>query len=192
MANENFPLIFERSKEGRVGYNLPALDVPEVNLEEEIGSDFVRKVDANLPEVDELELMRHYTGLSNRNFGIHTGFYPLGSCTMKYNPVINEDVVRLPGFSHIHPYQDTRTIQGALELMYDLQVHLEEITGMDEITLQPAAGSQGEWTALMVFKAFHEANGESHRNEVIVPDSAHGTKPGVASNCRFKIVEEIE
>ena len=189
MANENFPLIFERSKEGRVGYSLPTLDVPEVNLEEEVGETYVRKVQANLPEVDELELMRHYTGLSNRNFGIHTGFYPLGSCTMKYNPVINEDVVRLPGFSHIHPYQDTKTIQGALELMYDLQVHLEEITGMDEITLQPAAGSQGEWTALMVFKAFHAANGESHRNEVIVPDSAHGTNPASAAVAGFKIVE---
>src|SRR5690625_894061 len=189
MANENFPLIFERSKEGRVGYNLPALDVPEVNLEAELDDAYVRKVDANLPEVDELELMRHYTGLSNRNFGILSGFYPLGSCTMKYNPVINEDVVRLPGFSHIHPYQDTRTIQGALELMYDLQVHLEEITGMDEITLQPAAGSQGEWTALMVFKAFHAANGESHRNEVIVPDSAHGTNPSSAAVAGFKVVE---
>ena len=189
MANENFPLIFERSKEGRNGYNLPALDVPEVNLEEELGSTYVRKEQANLPEVDELELMRHYTGLSNRNFGILSGFYPLGSCTMKYNPVINEDVVRLPGFSHIHPYQDPKTVQGALELMYDLQVHLEEITGMDEITLQPAAGSQGEWTALMIFKAFHEANGESHRNEVIVPDSAHGTNPSSAAVAGFKVVE---
>ena len=189
MANENFPLIFERSKEGRNGYNLPALDVPEVNLEEEVDAAYVRKVEANLPEVDELELMRHYTGLSNRNFGILSGFYPLGSCTMKYNPVINEDVVRLPGFSHIHPYQDTSTIQGALEMMYDLQVHLEEITGMDEITLQPAAGSQGEWTALMIFKAFHNANGDSHRDEVIVPDSAHGTNPSSAAVAGFKVVE---
>lgn len=189
MANENFPLIFERSKEGRNGYNLPALDVPAVNLEEEVGDAYVRKVPANLPEVDELELMRHYTGLSNRNFGILSGFYPLGSCTMKYNPVINEDVVRLPGFSHIHPYQDTSTIQGALEMMHDLQLHLEEITGMHEITLQPAAGSQGEWTALMIFKAFHDANGESHRNEVIVPDSAHGTNPSSAAVAGFKVVE---
>ena len=189
MANENFPLIFERSKEGRVGYHLPSLDVPETDLKAEIGETYIRKEPANLPEVDELELMRHYTGLSNRNFGIHTGFYPLGSCTMKYNPVINEDVVRHPGFSHIHPYQDTKTIQGALELMYDLQVHLEEITGMNEITLQPAAGSQGEWTSLMVFKAFHEANGEGHRNEIIVPDSAHGTNPASAAVAGFKVVE---
>lgn len=189
MAKENFPLIFERSKEGRLGYNLPTLDVPEVNLEEELEDVYVRTVDAELPEVNELELMRHYIGLSNRNFGILSGFYPLGSCTMKYNPVINEDVVRLPGFSHIHPYQDPKTVQGALELMYDLQVHLEEITGMHEITLQPAAGSQGEWTALMMIKAFHEANGDHHRDEVIVPDSAHGTNPATAAVAGFKVVE---
>ncbi|WP_313802789.1 aminomethyl-transferring glycine dehydrogenase subunit GcvPB [Cytobacillus sp.] len=189
MTKENFPLIFERSKEGRFGYNLPTLDVPEVNLEEELEDVYVRTVDAELPEVSELELMRHYTGLSNRNFGILSGFYPLGSCTMKYNPVINEDVARLPGFSHIHPYQDPKTVQGALELMYDLQVHLEEITGMHEITLQPAAGSQGEWTALMMIKAFHEANGDYHRDEVIVPDSAHGTNPATAAVAGFKVVE---
>ncbi|MED3575392.1 aminomethyl-transferring glycine dehydrogenase subunit GcvPB [Cytobacillus praedii] len=189
MAKENFPLIFERSKEGRLGYNLPTLDVPEVNLEEELEDIYVRTVDAELPEVNELELMRHYIGLSNRNFGILSGFYPLGSCSMKYNPVINEDVVRLPGFSHIHPYQDPKTVQGALELMYDLQVHLEEITGMHEITLQPAAGSQGEWTALMMIKAFHEANGDHHRDEVIVPDSAHGTNPATAAVAGFKVVE---
>lgn len=189
MAKENFPLIFERSKEGRSSYNLPALDVPEFNLEEELEDAYIRKVDAELPEVDELELMRHYTGLSNRNFGVLSGFYPLGSCTMKYNPVINEDVARLPGFSHIHPYQDTKTVQGALELMHDLQVHLEEITGMHEITLQPAAGSQGEWTALMMIKAFHEANGDHHRNEVIVPDSAHGTNPASVTVAGFKMVE---
>src|SRR5699024_1483462 len=189
MANENFPLIFERSKEGRNGYNLPALDVPEVNLEEEVDAAYVRKVEANLPEVDELELMRHYTAVSKCSFAISSGFYTLGSCTTKYKPVINEDVVRLPGFSHIHPYQDTSTIQGALEMMYDLQVHLEEITGMDEITLQPAAGSQGEWTALMIFKAFHNANGDSHRDEVIIPDSAHGTNPSSAAVAGFKVVE---
>lgn len=189
MAKENFPLIFERSQEGRTSYNLPALDVPEVNLEEELDDAYVRKVDAELPEVDELELMRHYTGLSNRNYGILSGFYPLGSCTMKYNPVINEDIARLPGFSHIHPYQDTKQVQGALELMYDLQEHLEEITGMHEITLQPAAGSQGEWTSLMIIKAYHEANGDFDRNEVIVPDSSHGTNPASATIAGFKTVE---
>lgn len=189
MAKENFPFIFERSQEGRSSYNLPALDVPEVDLEKEIKDAYVRKVDAELPEVDELELMRHYTGLSNRNYGILSGFYPLGSCTMKYNPVINEDVARLPGFSHIHPYQDTKTVQGALEVLYDLQVHLEEITGMNEISLQPAAGSQGEWTSLMMIKAFHESNGDYDRDEVIVPDSAHGTNPASATIAGFKTVE---
>src|SRR5690625_1802471 len=189
MAKENFPLIFERSQEGRTSYNLPALDVPEVNLEEELDDAYVRKVDAELPEVDELELMRHYTGLSNRNYGILSGFYPLGSCTMKYNPVINEDIARLPGFSHIHPYQDTKQVQGALELMYDLQEHLEEITGMHEITLQFVAGSQGEWTSLMIIKAYHEANGDFDRNEVIVPDSSHGTNPASATIAGFKTVE---
>ena len=134
MAKDNFPLIFERGSKDRTSYNLPALDVPEVNLEEEFEEAYVRTVDAELPEVDELELLRHYTGLSKRNFGILSGFYPLGSCTMKYNPVMNEDVARLPGFSHIHPYQDTKTVQGAMALMYDLQVHLEELTGMQEIT----------------------------------------------------------
>lgn len=189
MSNKNFPVIFERSKEGRTGYNLPALDVPKVDLEEELGNVYVRSAEAELPQVDELELMRHYTGLSNRNFGILTGFYPLGSCTMKYNPVINEDVMSLPGFNHIHPYQDPKTVQGALRLMYDLQVHLEEITGMHEITLQPAAGSQGEWTSLMMIKAFHEANDDHHRDEVIVPDSAHGTNPASGAVAGFKVVE---
>src|SRR5699024_99967 len=162
---------------------------PEYNLEDGLDDAYVRKTDIDLPEVDELELMRHYTGLSNRNYGILSGFYPLGSCTMKYNPVINEDVIRLPGFSHIHTYQDTTTIQGALEMMYDLQVHLEEITGMHEITLQPAAGSQGEWTSLMMIKAFHEANGDHHRDEVIVPDSSHGTNPASVTIAGYKTVE---
>jgi len=124
MANENFPLIFERSKQNRTSFNLPELDVPDYKLEEEIDAAYVRKNPAELPEVSELELMRHYTGLSNRNYGVDSGFYPLGSCTMKYNPKINEDVARLAGFSHIHPYQDTKTVQGAMELMYDLQTSL--------------------------------------------------------------------
>lgn len=181
MAKQDFPLIFERSKEGRISYNLPEIDVPEVDLEAELGDTYVRSEPAELPEVSELELMRHYTGLSNRNFGIDSGFYPLGSCTMKYNPKINEDVARLQGFSHIHPYQDPKTVQGALEMMYDLQTSLSEITGMPEVSLQPAAGAQGEWTALMMIRAFHEANGDFERTKVIVPDSAHGTNPASAT-----------
>ena len=188
MENKDFPLIFERSKQGRKSYSLPSLDVPEVNLEEEMEQTFIREELADLPEVSELELMRHYTGLSNRNFGIDSGFYPLGSCTMKYNPKINEDVARLDGFSHIHPYQDTDTVQGALEMMYDLQSSLSEITGMAHVSLQSAAGAHGEWTALMMIRAFHEANGDTKRTKVVIPDSAHGTNPASASVAGFDSV----
>lgn len=188
MQTKDFPLIFERSKKGRVSCSLPQLDVPEVSLEDNLDESFIRKTPADLPEVSELELIRHYTALSNRNFGIDSGFYPLGSCTMKYNPKINEDVARLDGFSHIHPLQDPETVQGALEVMYDLKESLKEITGMDEVSLQPAAGAQGEWTALMMIKAFHEANGETNRTKVIIPDSAHGTNPASATVAGFESV----
>lgn len=189
MANQDFPLIFERSKEGRISYNLPAIDVPEVDLEAELGDLYVRSELADLPEVSELEIMRHYTGLSDRNFGIDSGFYPLGSCTMKYNPKINEDVSRLEGFSLVHPYQDPKTVQGALEMMFDLQTSLREITGMHEVSLQPAAGAHGEWTALLMIREFHEANGDFQRTKVIVPDSAHGTNPASAAVAGFDSVE---
>ncbi len=132
--------------------------------------------------------MRHYTALSTRNHGVDSGFYPLGSCTMKYNPKINEDVARYPGFAHIHPYQPVEQVQGAMELMYNLQTSLAEITGMDEVTLQPAAGAHGEWTGLMMIRAYHEAKGEAHRNKVIVPDSAHGTNPASATVAGFEAV----
>src|SRR5699024_874135 len=128
------------------------------------------------------------TGLSDRNFGVDSGFYPLGSCTMKYNPKINEDVARLEGFSHIHPHQDPKTEQGAMEMMNDLQKSLGELTGIHEISLQPAAGAHGEWTALMMIRAFHEANGDFDRTKVIVPDSAHGTNPASASVAGFDAV----
>ncbi|HJV32259.1 MAG TPA: aminomethyl-transferring glycine dehydrogenase subunit GcvPB, partial [Bacillales bacterium] len=131
---------------------------------------------------------RHYTALSNRNHGLDSGFYPLGSCTMKYNPKINENVARFNGFAHLHPLQDESTVQGALELLYDLQQHLKEITGMDEVTLQPAAGAHGEWTGLMLIRAFHEANGDMNRTKVIVPDSAHGTNPASAAIAGFDII----
>ncbi|WP_163969982.1 aminomethyl-transferring glycine dehydrogenase subunit GcvPB [Oceanobacillus halotolerans] len=188
MANQDFPLIFERSKEGRTSYSLPALDVPAFDLETELDDTYIRTEAPDLPEVSELDIMRHYTALSRRNYGVDSGFYPLGSCTMKYNPKINEDVARLEGFSHIHPYQDTKTVQGALEMMYDLQTHLREITGMHEVSLQPAAGAQGEWTGLMMIRAFHEANGDLNRTKVIVPDSAHGTNPASAAVAGFDAV----
>ncbi|UJL44832.1 aminomethyl-transferring glycine dehydrogenase subunit GcvPB [Virgibacillus sp. NKC19-16] len=188
MANKDFPLIFERSKEGRTSYSLPEMDVPEVDLDAELESSYIRTSPPNLPEVSELDIMRHYTGLSNRNYGVDSGFYPLGSCTMKYNPKINEDVARLNGFNHIHPHQSTESVQGAMEMMYDLQTSLREITGMHEVSLQSAAGAQGEWTSLMMIRAFHEANGDFDRTKVIVPDSAHGTNPSSAAVAGFDAV----
>lgn len=188
MAKENFPIIFERSKEGRTSYSLPEIDVPELDINEGLEDTYVRKNAPDLPEVSELEIMRHYTGLSRRNYGVDSGFYPLGSCTMKYNPKINEDVARFDGFSHIHPYQDPKTVQGALEMLYDLQTSLKEITGMHEVSLQPAAGAQGEWTGLMMIRAYHESNGDKERTKVIVPDSAHGTNPASATVAGFEAV----
>lgn len=181
MSQENLPLIFEMSTPGRVGYSLPELDVPEVDVHQYIPSDYLREEEPELPEVSELDIIRHFTELSNHNHGIDSGFYPLGSCTMKYNPKINEQVARFPGFAHIHPLQPESSVQGALELMYDLQEHLKEITGMDEVTLQPAAGAHGEWTGLMMIRAYHEAKGDMNRTKVIIPDSAHGTNPASAT-----------
>ncbi|GEN46561.1 aminomethyl-transferring glycine dehydrogenase subunit GcvPB [Alkalibacillus haloalkaliphilus] len=189
MAKEqDFPVIFELSQEGRKGYHLPELDVEDINLDEEFSNEYIRQENPDLPEVSELQIMRHYTALSTRNHGVDSGFYPLGSCTMKYNPKINEDIARIPGFSMIHPYQEESSAQGALALMYDLQESLSEITGMHAVTLQSAAGAQGEWTGLMMIRAFHEANGDHHRTKVIVPDSAHGTNPASATVAGFEAV----
>ncbi|MFD1171582.1 aminomethyl-transferring glycine dehydrogenase subunit GcvPB [Oceanobacillus picturae] len=188
MNKKDFPLMFERSKEGRTSYSLPELDIPDFDLDADIESNYIRNTPADLPEVSELDIMRHYTGLSNRNYGVDSGFYPLGSCTMKYNPKMNEDVARFDGFSHIHPYQETESVQGAMEMMYDLQSSLKEITGMHEVSLQSAAGAHGEWTALMMIRAFHEANGDTNRTNVIVPDSAHGTNPASATVAGFKAI----
>ncbi|BFH68193.1 putative glycine dehydrogenase (decarboxylating) subunit 2 [Paenibacillus dendritiformis] len=173
-------LIFELSKPGRTAYSLPECDVPQRAIEEMIPEAMLRQQPAELPEVYEVDVIRHYTELSRRNFGIDNGFYPLGSCTMKYNPKINEDVARLAGFAKIHPYQPAESIQGALELLYTLQQDLAALTGMDEVTLQPAAGAHGEWTGLMMIRAYHESKGE-HRTKVIVPDSSHGTNPASAT-----------
>ncbi|SDN07294.1 aminomethyl-transferring glycine dehydrogenase subunit GcvPB [Sediminibacillus halophilus] len=188
MDKQDFPLIFEHSKLGRTSYSLPELEIEGFNLKEEIDPVYIREEAPELPEVSELQIIRHYTALSKRNHGVDSGFYPLGSCTMKYNPKMNEDVARLEGFSHIHPYQDTKTVQGALKMMYDLQTSLAAITGMHEVTLQPAAGAQGEWTGLMMIRAYHEANGDWNRTKVIVPDSAHGTNPASATVAGFEAV----
>jgi glycine dehydrogenase subunit 2 len=181
MHNQDQKLIFEVSTPGRVGYSLPEMDVPELDVNGLLPEGYLREEEPLLPEVSELDIMRHYTALSRRNHGVDSGFYPLGSCTMKYNPKINENVARYNGFAHIHPLQDESSVQGALELLYDLQQHLIEITGMDEVTLQPAAGAHGEWTGLMMIRAYHEANGDTKRTKVIVPDSAHGTNPASAT-----------
>ncbi|AGK54873.1 aminomethyl-transferring glycine dehydrogenase subunit GcvPB [Bacillus sp. 1NLA3E] len=181
MPKQDQALIFESSTPGRIGYSLPEMDIPVVDLAELIPVGYLREKEPELPEVSELDIMRHYTALSRRNHGLDSGFYPLGSCTMKYNPKINESVARFNGFAHLHPLQDESSVQGALELLYDLQQHLKEITGMDEVTLQPAAGAHGEWTGLMLIRAFHEANGDLKRTKVIIPDSAHGTNPASAT-----------
>ena len=180
-------IIFELSKPGRVASNLPALDVPDVDVASLLPTGFRREVPAELPEVSELQLMRHYTELSNRNHGLDSGFYPLASCTMKYNHKVNEDVARFPRFTQIHPYQPEETVQGALQLLYELQEDLAEITGLDGVTLQPAAGAHGEWTGLMLIRAYHASRGEQ-RTKVIVPDSAHGTNPASAAVAGFDIV----
>lgn len=188
MVSKSSPLIFERSKAGRFAYSLPPKEIDNKVADKLLDPKFIRKDKAEFPEVSELDLIRHYTELSNKNFGVDTGFYPLGSCTMKYNPKINEKVARINGFAESHPLQDESQVQGSLEIIYSLQEELKEITGMDEISLQPAAGAHGEWTALMIFKAYHLNNGDTERDEVIVPDSAHGTNPASAAFAGFKSV----
>lgn len=183
-------LIFEISQPGRTAYSLPESDVPSIDLTDKFSQHLIRKEPAELPEVSEPQLMRHYTSLSSKNFGVDNGFYPLGSCTMKYNPKINEDVARYDGFAAIHPFQPIETVQGAFQLLYELQEDLQVISGMDAITLQPAAGAQGEWTGLMMMKAYHTKNGDrSTRTKVLVPDSAHGTNPASAHAAGFDVVE---
>lgn len=180
-------LIFEKSKKGRISYSLPECDVPDVT--DAIESKYLRNIDPELPEVSELDAVRHFTRISQRNHGVDSGFYPLGSCTMKYNPKVNELAARLDGFSKIHPYQQEKTVQGALKLMYELGSMLSEITGMDEFTLQPAAGAHGELAGLMIIKSYHQNRNDAKRTKIIVPDSAHGTNPASAAVAGFDIVE---
>lgn len=182
-------LIFEVSKPGRNAYSLPPCDVPDTEIEEMIPQEFLRKTDLVFPEVSEVDVIRHYTLLSNKNYGVDSGFYPLGSCTMKYNPKINEDMAALPKLKDIHPYQPEETVQGTLELMYNLGNMLSEITGMDSVSLQPAAGAHGELVGLMLIKAYHENRGDFKRKKIIVPDSSHGTNPASAAVAGFDVVE---
>jgi len=178
-------LIFTKSSPGRIGCNLPVANTPPVDLSNVLGP---LRSELHLPEVGELDLLRHFTNLSHINYGIETGFYPLGSCTMKYNPKINERTASLTGFTHIHPMQPAETVPGALEVLAEVQDILCEITGFDEITLQPLAGAHGELTCLMLIRAFHEKNGEADsRRVVLVPDSAHGTNPATAAACGYTV-----
>lgn len=185
------PLIFKRSRPGRRGFTLCKADwdVPKVDLEQTVGSSLVRTQLAELPEVSEPEVVRHFTRLSQWNYSIDTGFYPLGSCTMKYNPKINEAIARQPGFARLHPYMPDSWCQGALELLWRLEGLLCAISGLPFCSLQPAAGAQGELTGLMCIRAYHEARGESQRRKIIVPESAHGTNPASAVFNGYSVVE---
>ena len=181
-------VIFELSRPGRKGYSLPAdnFGVDGIN---EIPSDLLRQEPLDLPEVSEADVVRHYTNLSQKNFGVDTGFYPLGSCTMKYNPKINEEIAAHPAFTALHPSQNEESVQGALELYYNLQRALSSLAGLKEFTLNPYAGAHGELTGLMVMKHYHQSRGDMKRTKVIVPDSAHGTNPASAMVAGFEVVE---
>jgi len=180
-----FPTIFEKSKSGR--RCLRPLDDSLFDSRELAG--YLRDAAPELPEVSEIDLVRHFIGLSNRNFGLDSGFYPLGSCTMKYNPKINDITSNLPGFAELHPYQDIEECQGALMLLHDLEEWLSRIFGMDAFSLQPAAGAHGEFTGLLIIKKYLQAGGQGHRGEMLIPDSAHGTNPASAAMAGFKVVE---
>ena len=181
-------LIFELSKPGRRGYSLPENPWTAYSASQ-LPEGVRRQTAAQLPEVDEMTVVRHYTNMSNNNFGVDTGFYPLGSCTMKYNPKINEELANLPGFTALHPAQDERTVQGALALYDKVQRTLSEIAGLSEFTLNPYAGAHGELTGLMVIRSYHLSRGDHQRVKIIVPDSAHGTNPASAAVCGLQIVE---
>lgn len=181
-------LIFEISRPGRKGYQLPADNYGKDALAA-IPSDLLRKNAPELPEASELDVVRHYTNLSNKNFGVDTGFYPLGSCTMKYNPKINEELAAMPEFASLHPLQPAETAQGALELYYNLQQALASLSGLEEFTLNPFAGAHGELTGLMVMRQYHMLRGDNKRTKVIVPDTAHGTNPASAMVSGLEVVE---
>lgn len=179
-------LIFEKSVVGRKGYTLPKLDVPTAK-DGSIPSKFLRKDDARLPEVSEIEVARHFLNLSQKNFNIEKGMYPLGSCTMKYNPKINEKVAGMAGYAGMHPMLDGRYAQGALQVMFELGEQLKEITGLPGVSLQPAAGSQGELTGIYMIKAYHEDRNDTARDTILVPDSSHGTNPASAAIAGYKV-----
>ncbi len=181
---QNEPLVFEISTPGARAVDLPHSDVPVVEIDSNLASVAI----SELPEIGQLDLVRHYTHLSHRNFSVDDNFYPLGSCTMKYNPKVNEWAAALPGFANLHPLQDESDIQGALGLLYHLRVFLQEIAGLDEVSLQPCAGAHGEWTALKVIRAYFKDHHQSKRRIVLAPDTAHGTNPASCAMCGAGVV----
>lgn len=181
-------LIFELSRPGRVGYSLPSSELSN-DLANYLPNDLLRKEAAMLPEVSELDIVRHYTNVSFKNFGVESGFYPLGSCTMKYNPKLNEVTAAYSGFTNIHPLQPTSSVQGALKIYYETARILSELSGLAEFSLNPFAGAHGELTGLMIMKAYHLKREDFKRTKVIVPDSAHGTNPASATLCGFEAIE---
>jgi glycine dehydrogenase subunit 2 len=184
---QNEALVFEKSSPGKKAYRLAQLDVPEVDPAALLG-DAHRKVSGELPELSEIEIIRHFTRLSTWNYAIDLGMYPLGSCTMKYNPRVNELVARIEGLAEAHPYRPDYLSQGQLDVVDLLQRCLIEITGMDAITLQPAAGAHGEFTGIMLVRAWHESQGNPRR-KILIPDSAHGTNPATAAHLRLRSAE---
>lgn len=185
---QNEPLIFERSSPGKIGYQLPPLDVPAVDAAEALGAENLRDEIPGFPEVSEVEIIRHFTRLSTWNYAIDLGLYPLGSCTMKYNPRLNEAVARIEGVVDAHPYQPEALAQGAMRIQTTLESYLANITGMDAVTLQPAAGAHGELTGILLIRAYLESQGDARR-VVLVPDSAHGTNPATAAIAGYEVKE---
>ena len=178
-------LIYELSKKDRVAYSLPISEIKDY----QIGNNLLRKTDLDLAEVTELDIVRHYTKLSLKNFGVDQGFYPLGSCTMKYNPKIDEEIAALSGFKNIHPLQNEKSMQGMMQIYYETSKLLSEITGMAEFSFNPFAGAHGELTGLMIMKQYHLNRGDYARCKVIVPDSAHGTNPASSALCGFEVIQ---
>jgi glycine cleavage system P protein (glycine dehydrogenase) subunit 2 len=187
-AEEQTLTIFERSREGRRAFTPPALDVPETPIEELLPASAIRRTPPDLPEVSEPEIVRHYNNLSKKNFDLDTGFYPLGSCTMKHNPKVNERVAALPGHARLHPLQDDEYAQGALELMWRLERALSEVAGLPHVSLQPSAGSHGELAGLLLTRAYHEDRGET-RTKVLTPDTSHGTNPATVTMAGYEAVK---
>ncbi len=180
-------LIFEKSVKGRRGYTLPPLDLPD-GIRYSVPENMARKIELPLPEVSENEIARHFVKLSHLNYSIEEGIYPLGSCTMKYNPKVNEKTAAFDGFLNIHPHINEDQVQGALQLMYELGNELKEITGLSGVSLQPAAGAHGEMTSILMFRAYHNARGDTKRTKILIPDAAHGTNPASATLGGFEII----